>query len=67
MRITARELNRSTLGRQLLLRREPLGVADAVRRVVALQAQQAASPYLALWNRPASTPPSRATRWSRQR
>ena len=51
MRITARELNRSTLGRQLLLRREPLGVADAVRRVVALQAQQAASPYLALWNR----------------
>lgn len=41
----------STLGRQLLLRRESLGVADAVRRVVALQAQQAASPYLALWNR----------------
>ncbi|MDP9366084.1 MAG: winged helix DNA-binding domain-containing protein [Chloroflexota bacterium] len=51
MRITARGLNRSTLGRQVLLRREPLGVADAVRRVVALQAQQAASPYLALWNR----------------
>ncbi|MER7660186.1 winged helix DNA-binding domain-containing protein [Streptomyces sp. NPDC096193] len=51
MRITARELNRSTLGRQLLLRREPLGAVDAVRRVVALQAQHAASPYLALWNR----------------
>ncbi|MEV6399417.1 winged helix DNA-binding domain-containing protein [Streptomyces sp. NPDC051907] len=51
MRITARQLNRSTLARQLLLRREPLGVADGVRRVVALQAQQAASPYLALWNR----------------
>ena len=51
MRITARGLNRSTLGRQLLLRRETLGVADAVRRVVALQAQEAASPYLALWNR----------------
>ena len=51
MRITARELIRSTLGRQLLLERESLGVADAVRRVVALQAQQAASPYLALWNR----------------
>jgi len=39
------------LGRQLLLRRESLGIADAVRRVVALQAQQPASPYLALWNR----------------
>lgn len=51
MRITARELNRATLGRQLLLQREPLGIVDAVRRVVALQAQQPASPYLALWNR----------------
>jgi hypothetical protein len=51
MKITARALNRATLARQLLLRRESLGVADAVRRVVALQAQQPASPYLALWNR----------------
>jgi hypothetical protein len=51
MSVTARQLNRATLARQLLLRREPLGVADAVRRVVALQAQEAASPYLALWNR----------------
>ncbi|MEE1792836.1 winged helix DNA-binding domain-containing protein [Streptomyces sp. BE308] len=51
MRITARELNRSTLARQLLLRREALGATEGIRRVVALQAQQAASPYLALWNR----------------
>ncbi|MGW1029610.1 winged helix DNA-binding domain-containing protein [Streptomyces sp. NPDC002577] len=51
MEITARELNRATLSRQLLLRREPLSVVEAVRRVVALQAQHAASPYLALWNR----------------
>ncbi|MGH2617290.1 MAG: winged helix DNA-binding domain-containing protein [Thermomicrobiales bacterium] len=58
MRITARGLNRSTLGRQLLLRRESLGVVDAVRRVVALQAQQAASPYLALWNRLADFDPA---------
>ncbi|WP_405740659.1 winged helix DNA-binding domain-containing protein [Streptomyces sp. NBC_00028] len=49
--ISARELNRATLARQLLLRREPLGVAAAVRRLLALQAQQPASPYLALWNR----------------
>ncbi|SNX65489.1 winged helix DNA-binding protein [Streptomyces sp. TLI_55] len=49
--ITARELNRATLARQLLLRREPLGVGDAVRRLLALQTQQPASPYLALWNR----------------
>lgn len=49
--LTARQLNRATLDRQLLLRRTRLGVVDAVRQVVALQAQEAASPYLALWNR----------------
>jgi hypothetical protein len=49
--ITARELNRAALSRQLLLEREQLTVPDAVRRVVALQAQHPASPYLALWNR----------------
>lgn len=51
MSLTARRLNRATLARQLLLRRQPLGAVDAVRRVVALQAQAPASPYLALWNR----------------
>src|SRR5262249_40610472 len=58
MKITAGELNRATLGRQLLLGREPLGVADAVRRVAALQAQHPASPYLALWNRLAGFDPA---------
>jgi hypothetical protein len=51
VKISARELNRATLGRQLLLRREPLGAAEGVRRILAVQAQQPASPYLALWNR----------------
>lgn len=55
--ITARELNRATLSRQLLLKREPLTVPDAVRRVVALQAQHPASPYVALWNRVAGFAP----------
>jgi hypothetical protein len=58
MRRTARRLNRATLYRQLLLGREPLDVAGAVRRVVALQAQEAASPYLALWNRLAAFDPA---------
>ena len=58
MDLTARQLNRATLGRQLLLRRERLDVVDAVRRVVALQAQEAASPYLALWNRVAGFDPA---------
>ncbi|MFF1919978.1 winged helix DNA-binding domain-containing protein [Streptomyces sp. NPDC058221] len=51
MTITARELNRATLSRQLLLERAPLTVPEGVRRVVALQAQHPASPYVALWNR----------------
>ncbi|QNE73436.1 winged helix DNA-binding domain-containing protein [Streptomyces finlayi] len=51
MKITARELNRATLSRQLLLERADLDVVDAVRRVVAVQAQHAPSPYVALWNR----------------
>ncbi len=49
--VTARELNRATLSRQLLLERHELDVVEVIRRVVALQAQHAASPYLALWNR----------------
>ncbi|MFJ2028632.1 winged helix DNA-binding domain-containing protein [Streptosporangium sp. NPDC087985] len=57
MRITAQELNRATLARQLLLGRQRLGVVDAARRVVALQAQQPASPYVALWNRLAGFDP----------
>ncbi|MFI9777443.1 winged helix DNA-binding domain-containing protein [Streptomyces sp. NPDC051956] len=58
MVISARELNRATLSRQLLLEREPLAVPDGVRRVVALQAQHPASPYLALWNRLARFAPA---------
>jgi len=49
--LTSRRLNRATLARQLLLERQPLPVVDAVRRLVALQAQEPASPYLALWSR----------------
>ncbi|HEY7102238.1 MAG TPA: winged helix DNA-binding domain-containing protein [Mycobacteriales bacterium] len=51
MRLSAGRLNRATLDRQLLLRRERLPVVEGVRRVVALQAQEPATPYLALWNR----------------
>ncbi len=67
MRLTARQLNRATLGRQRLLAREPLGVVEAVHRVVALQAQEPASPYLALWNRVADFDPADLDRAFSQR
>lgn len=51
MRLTARQLNRATLARQSLLHRQDVGVVEAVRSACALQAQSAASPYIALWNR----------------
>jgi hypothetical protein len=55
--LTERGLNRATLDRQLLLARARLAVPDAVRRIVAIQAQEPASPYLALWSRVAGFDP----------
>jgi hypothetical protein len=51
LRLTARGLNRATLARQRLLRREPASIAGAMAWCVALQAQEPPSPYLAIWNR----------------
>lgn len=46
-----RELNRSLLARQLLLERSDLDVVAATDLLLALQAQWAPSPYVALWSR----------------
>jgi hypothetical protein len=49
--LTLRELNRTTLARQLLLERAALPVSAAVEQLVGLQAQLALPPYVGLWTR----------------
>jgi hypothetical protein len=49
--LTARELGRATLARQMLLERERLGAVEAVQRLVGLQAQVREPPFIGLWTR----------------
>jgi hypothetical protein len=49
--VTPRGLNRTLLARQMLLERRRIPAVRAVSRLVALQAQYAPSPYVALWSR----------------
>ena len=48
---TAKELNRATLARQLLLERSRLSVPKAVERLCAVQAQSVPEAYVGLWTR----------------
>jgi Winged helix DNA-binding domain len=49
--LSLRQLNRTTLSRQVLLDRAALPVADCLERLVGMQAQLARSPYVGLWTR----------------
>jgi Winged helix DNA-binding domain len=49
--LTVRELNRATLARQLLLERKRRSPAAVVERLVGVQAQWPAAPYVGIWTR----------------
>lgn len=49
--LSLRALNRATLSRQMLLRREKVSPVAALERLVALQAQLARPPFIGLWSR----------------
>jgi hypothetical protein len=49
--LSTRQLNRATLARQMLLERHDASIAETIRFLGGLQAQQSNDPYIGLWSR----------------
>jgi hypothetical protein len=62
VRLTARQLNRALLERQMLLRRRDIGVGEAIEHLVGMQAQVPPAPYTGLFSRLAGFDPAELSR-----
>ncbi len=60
-------LNRTTLARQRLLRREDTTAADTIQHLVGLQAQEPLEPYVGLWSRISDFAPAELVRLLEER
>ena len=65
--LTVKALNRATLARQMLLKREKTTALKAVERLCGMQAQLARPPYIGLWSRVAGFEAADLNRLARSR
>ncbi|MFI5893435.1 winged helix DNA-binding domain-containing protein [Actinoplanes sp. NPDC051513] len=65
--LSRRALNRATLARQFLLKRETIGALDAIEHLGGMQSQAPLAPYVGLWSRLAGFVPGELSKLTEER